>query len=998
MPAVVETFEQIARHQSLAVLVDFLLTLNKTDLLPVRQHTKQLYREVYEWRDEDESQRFPSERESHLFLAGLATYSKQEGLVRTFNVPWGFELGVTKHANAGHYDLFLAVVRHSRPGWLTAWFERVARNDTSDTAPYDVIRQLAEEGLISPAPWLLAQAVAHWLQQFDHDEDRYPREYELHVLRQLHADPVLLTRDLPLLFKFDTDVDGTYLYLGDDQESVTWLTLMPQLAASGHLNRAELGTRCLLAMHRNFRRSLLTWFKDVFLALKPTADEQLAHQAELLELMAHPLAQVVNFALDQFKGLWLLPGFDVEALFPYVDNLLTRSDLKTSLKALLSGFEKLTKARPELAPMLATRYAAALAHPDAGVQERAAKSLANLLGAKQALLNATATADTVATLQELGELLSTPARTLLALWLAPVPAPSITPESYVPRVGFVPDISEATAIKPVADWHELLFLTGQALQIDQPAAAERWLDGLLRLRGQYPADYATQLRPYLLQAFPWLLKGKTEAETIEILGALDYGQHLASRTGLLRALLVSWYGGFTQLQVARVELQSVNYAYPDPLLGPARQRLLAAEARLAPGAVPLPMLSTPTHQPFWVAPTALISKLLAYEAASQTPDAADLALALGRLAWNAPTDAATARQQLANLHHSGLRELLAWLLAPSEAPLSLPPVKLSKKSQPKVASGNFDQWVSNEGLAPLTLADALPWLWAVAARTRSPHGIWTELAALADYPGLAKPWRPDWGIAMRTEVICQPYNQKQPERVEQYEELTIATVAPAAPPSPLLLYSLHAQLPQKHHNYFWLSTEDVSFLLSLLPNNPAPLQWHLLRSCFRSIPGYSEQAIILSKQLHALLTDGPAYEESTSVLLAVGLLFDKPEARALAWEVLLAAVDTGRLVPVMLGQALGRLLAGSYAPVLRLGDALPAVRGISPATDDALRQLLEALLPELPAAPLRNTAKLLAAYADFRREQPLPAVVQTRLLEWQAVNSLKKAATVLLNQ
>ncbi|WP_157541429.1 DUF6493 family protein [Hymenobacter aerophilus] len=991
-----ENFEQLVRHRPLPELLDFLVQLDKQDLVAVRLKTKALCKEMNDWRNDTPESRALMQREAHLLLAGLATYTKQEALGRSFELPAHLGLDNDKD-NRGYKEYFMRVLRHSRPSWLKDWLVRQARAEFGYILPYSQLREMETAGLLGHDPWLFAQSLAQRPSYYSRTNKERGQGLATFMLAQLQADTTLLARDLPLLFDYDTNVDSASAYLGAKLKSVSWLTLLPALTESGHLDRATLLTSSLLALRRDFRRPLLSWFKDLFLALEPTPDERLARQAELRELLAQPLTQVVNFALDQLKLIWGEPGFDVDALLPYADELLTRSNLKTGLKTLFSGFDKLLKARPALAPALTPRLATALAHPDAGVQERAAKSLAGLLGAKKPLLDEEALANTIADVQGLSELLSTPARTLLAPWLVAAPAALVPLEAYRPHTGYVPDISAATAIAPVADWHELLFLTGQALQPDQPAEQERWLDGLLRLRAQYPTDYAAQLRPYLLQVFSGYLRDKTEAETTDILRKMDYGR--AGQRDFLRALLAGWYGGFAQPQVARTSLAAHYQLYPDPLLSLARQRLVATEARLAPGAVPLPLLSTPTHQPFWVAPMALLDKLLAYEAAGQEPDATDSVLALSRLAWNAPADAATARQRLAGLANADLRQLLSWLLAPAEETPALPVLRPGDKSLFEKAASRFGQWVSGEHPVAPTLAEVVPWLWAVAARTRYPQAALPELTALANYPGLAEPWQPSWRINTETHTVKQSYNKAEPEYVYQTHELVVPTAEAAAPPSPLLLYSLHAQLPQKKHTYIWSLFEDLSFLHSLLPNNPASLQWHLLRSAFTTSEGYSEEQSGLSKQLHALLNDGPAYEEPATVLLAVGLLYGKSTVRALAWEVLLAAVGTGRLVPVALGNALGRLLAGSYAPVLRLAEALPAARGISLATDDALRQLLEALLPELPAAPLRNTAKLLAAYTDLRAGAglPLPAAVQERLQEWQAVGSLKKAATVLLD-
>ncbi|MDO7875500.1 DUF6493 family protein [Hymenobacter sp. ASUV-10] len=1042
MPAIsaaVDTFEQLIRRGTAAELTPFLLALEKADVVPVRTRAKSLHKELDEYVKRANGQwtrLMQPEQDLMLYLTGLATYTQKEAFGRGLRAGHYLSVNPRFRAECNPLPWVWAVLRHARPAWLTEWMVRNDRSSPWTTPDYDMQQALVAEGLLEPVPALLAQAAARQLDTVGSELDtafalaqeqakgkklnnlqiemwadlktRWPAlaaggalpSFRGLVLAALRANSVLLREGLPLLFEFDTPADSvaTYCHSLKPVEHLRWLDVLPELVESGHLERDWVLTNCLLALRRDFRRPLLTWFKEIFGALRPTLNERLARQSELVELLAHPLPLVVNFALDQLKDLWALDDFQPEALLLYADNLMTRPDLKTGLKTLFGGFDKLLKNNPAQAPALAGLYSAALAHPDAGVQERAAKGLVALLNPKKPLLDAAATAEAVAAVEGLGELLSTSARTLLAAWLRVTPASAAETVSYASRLDFTPDISAATAIAPVADWHELLFLTGQALQPDQPAAQERWLDGLLRLRTQYPPDHARQLRPYLLQALPYLLKGKTEAETLDLLRNFNYGQGRVGQHDFLLALLLSWYGGFAQPQLARVRLAPQHQLYPDPLLALALQRLLATEKRLAAGGPALPLLSTPSHAPHWVAPTALVARLQAYEAAATAPDVADLVLALSRLAWSAPADAAAARAQLAHLQHTGLRQLLDWLLAPVDASRPLPTVQAPDRSLLRKAASRFSQWVSGEAPVPPALDEVLPWLWAVAARTRLPQASLPALAALGDYPGLATPWVPAWSVATRTEIYKQPWNKDEPERAYHYRELSVATAESATPPSPLLLYSLHARLPQKDHTYLWALVEDHSFLLSLLPNNPAPLQWHLLRSAFRTSEGYSEEHALMNKQLHALLVDGPPYNESASTLLAVGLLYNFPAGRALAWEVVLAAVGTGRLVPAALGLALGRLLASAYAPVLRLAEALPSARGISPATDDALRQLLEALLPELPAEPLRNTAKLLAAYADLRpvSAPPVPAVVQEKLRAWQPVGSLKKAITALL--
>ncbi len=1001
--SLVETFDQLVRHRPLPELVDFLLHLDKPGQVAVRLHTKALYKELNDWRNSSREVQQLRNRSVALFLAGIATYTKQEAMGRNFSLPWGIDFD-NGQDHRGYKEHFMWVASHARPAWLGDWLARTARANFWGLS-YGLLRELEAAGLVEHNPWLAAQLLGNHLNRYNYTEKERDQSLATHVLAELQADATLLTRDLPLLFDYDTAVDSAAIYLDKNRAPITWLTLLPQLVASGHLERADLLTCCLLALRRDFRRPLLTWFKNLFLSLNPTDTERLARQAELLELLAHPLPLVVNFALDQLKSLWTAPTFDVAGLLRAADALLSRQDLKTGLKTLLTGFAKLLKAQPAHAPALADLSAAALAQADAAAQERAAKLLADVLRAKKPLLPAEKTAELTATIATYADLLAPPARAVLAGWLAPAAAADALPEAtarYAPLSSFVPDISPATAIAPVADWHELLFLTGQVLKCDDPAAFERWLDGLLRLRGQFPPDYAQQLQPYVRQVFTWELRDLTPAQQAATLLHYQFGGHRVGLPDFIQALLASWVSNFERPRLLRISLADTPHNHPDPLLALERQRLAVAESRLLPASphAGLPLLSTPSHAPHWVAPSALVERLLAHEAAGLLPDPADLALALARTAFAAAPDATQARGQLPQLAHAGLRELLAWFLSPA-APLDeLPTFGANVQSILKSLADRLGKLLTLHAQElPVPLADALPWLWAVAARTRHPEAELPALRPLADYPGVAAPWQPGWHFEAKSRIDKYPWNQQRPEVTVTWTELTVPTEQPGQrPPSPLALYSLHARLRQDKPYYLWSLAVSLPFLLTLVPNNPAPLHWHVLRTACRTDNNGPEGREVVEQVLRPLLAPGPVLTESTTVLLAVALTHAAPVCRALGLEVLLATVAQRRLVPAALGAALGRLLAAGFVPVQRLADGLAELRAIDAATDDALTQTLTALLPALPAEPPRNTRKLLDAYADLvgRTRQPVPAPVLVRLREWQGSASLKKASGPLL--
>ncbi|RSK40937.1 DUF6493 family protein [Hymenobacter perfusus] len=1016
--SVVETFEYIIRHQATPALVEFLLHLPKTEVVAVRQQTKRLRRELEDFRQQPDGnwgRAGTDEQRFMLQLAGLHTYSRKEALSPNFQL-WGIESAQMPH--------FWAVVEHARPDWLGDFFRQWSDRNAWSRPAYQLLRELERRQLLAYEPRLFAGSVPALLQEWATEisqQNPIPNDALAVVTARLAADPKLLTRDLPLVFDFDTAVDSFQARVQQPMPSnwrrlaqpltwqswqeqhppqeLRWLDVFRSLATQSHLVRPELLNRCLLALRRDFRRPLLTWFRTLFLALHPTPEERLTRQTELVDLLAHPLPLVVNFALEQLKDLWQHPEFAAAPLLLYAEGLLTRQDVRAGLRTLLGGLEKLLRRDPALAPALATLATTALANADAAVQERAARLLHTILGARKPLLSATEAADLTANLCLYTELLTPPARLVLAPYLPASEGLVAEAEHYAPRSGFGPDISAATALEPVRDWHELLFLTGQVLRQNEPMEVERWLDGLLHLRGQFPADYTRQLHPYLVQALPWQLKGKSEEETRTFLLSYAFEASNNGRRELLLALLISWYLGFPRLLVAQVPLRPQQYSRPDPLLHLEQQRLAAAEAALQQGRT-LPLLSTPSHAPHWVAASVLMRRLLDYEEAGQEPNAADLTLALARTAVAAPADVAEARRLLPLFRHPELRRLLQSFLGPEPTAWQMP--SFTRPPLEKRLTERLSQLIPflrrpAAELAP-ALTEALPWLWAVAARTRQLHAELPALQALGTYPGLAQPWQPTWALTKKSHTYAQTWNKAQPTVTHTWQELEVQVVIPQRPlPSGLLLYSLHASSDSRHRYALWPLSTELPFLLSLLPNQPDTLLWHVVHTAGRTADKDATGQLALQAALTTLLNPGPVFTEPATLLLALGLTHGDAPCRALALEVLLAAIAQQRVVADALGLTLGRLLAAEFVPVARLAEALGQTRAISGPTDDAVRQLLEALLPQLPAVPLRNTRKLIEAYADLlaRHRRIAPEVVQQQLHTWSSSATLKKASATL---
>ena len=362
MENTLEIFEKIIRSQRAEELVAFLLALDEPAIAAIRQRVQPLAPERAGFRQQGEQ---PGEHgparlpQALLFLTRLATYSSKEALapafaasLRVLNQPveaTGQQGCLAPPALVAYACRLLS---HRRPEWLDAWLGNTADSRAWRGLDFGLLLELERRGLIVPTDRLLAisgvgELVSHgaeaktfWqlhgyvkaqVQLTPSQVARYAQltrafswlrageplpAIEDLIYERLARNKPLLARAVPLFFEVDTEISWRLAApVGQAAgKRLAWHTMLARLAASGHLERADLLTRCLLALGRNFRRPLLAWFRALFLALKPTFTERLARQSALTALLAHPQPLVVSFARAQLHDMRTEPGFNLAPL------------------------------------------------------------------------------------------------------------------------------------------------------------------------------------------------------------------------------------------------------------------------------------------------------------------------------------------------------------------------------------------------------------------------------------------------------------------------------------------------------------------------------------------------------------------------------------------------------------------------------------------------------------------------------------------------------------
>ena len=321
----VDTFEHLILCGSAQELVPFLLQLSAPEEIVVRQKAKRLKRTLEAIRPvsvESWGSGITQQQRFMLLLAALKTYTKKEAFSSSFD-------HVTMPAaGTWEYTAFWLILEQARPPWLLDLLLARAADKNWATPDYALVRELELRQFFTHRPALSAASLPSRLQAIGNElsvQTPVPSPAADVLADQLGNDALLVGRDLYLLFDFDTSVDSAGAYVqapipasqhaswtfeswpawnkAHPAQQISWLDMFTRLVSAGQLSREQVLTRSLAAMQRDFRRPLLTWFKNLLLALRPTLDERLARQSELIALLAHPQAQVVHFALDQLKDV-----------------------------------------------------------------------------------------------------------------------------------------------------------------------------------------------------------------------------------------------------------------------------------------------------------------------------------------------------------------------------------------------------------------------------------------------------------------------------------------------------------------------------------------------------------------------------------------------------------------------------------------------------------------------------------------------------------------------
>ena len=463
----------------------------------------------------------------------------------------------------------------------------------------------------------------------------YSRTQEAKAAEVLLQYPELATRVIPHTAKYIDYVISS---------SLEWQKVFILLCKKNYFPDKSFITSFIEVLLNPWKKNVLDMYCRWIEGLAPTEEELLPSQHTLFALLTLDKSSLINFAMKCIAQISTHSDFDFQA---FADNFALCFTVSKIAKSQLIGVEILEKYYQKQAPTnpdYREQLAVLFTVPDAQLQEK----VANLL---TIYFNHEGLPEVIAPYRDY---LKGKAQDLLQS--LPSPNSSENSEnsenSQTARAARTSHSSHtfhtARAARTLAP-ENLLFLLGDCLREPAAHTIDVFLEGLITLQDDFPTDWAKSLSPYIKQLTKRVDKEEIPTDAI-LLGVL---RALIDRRPLALDPKCSYtWEEFCKKRKKLSEKEFEAYTQ-DYYLGNARQVLpfLFRKGQMVIDFIlqhcHLPLLSTPTHLPFYIEAEVLVDKLLQYEVQGVQPDIDDLIVACNRLLFREVS--ATAKEKARQL-------------------------------------------------------------------------------------------------------------------------------------------------------------------------------------------------------------------------------------------------------------------------------------------------------------------------------------------------------------
>lgn len=837
--------------------------------------------------------------------------------------------------------LVFDIVDWAKPDWLSDYLQQQFQKNEWLFLDYGNLRFWEDSGLLQHNPEIYANALVNFT-------SRKREDAKDALIENFLTDELAITRDVPLLFDYDSNINNIYHSYDYSKKTndLLWHILFAKLLSRGKIDREFLVNGSLEIQTKNWNNQTKSFFRNLILQIELDEDSIIKAQHQVLPLLHSEDTGPVNFAINLLKPILGHPDFDREEFFNWLPPVFMRSDMKGGIKALIIQIDKLLKEYPDFKDQASLLIADTFMISDLQLQERAAKFIlkhqanysdelsdklnlysAQMLGAISKDLNITlSTTDTYYTEDDL---------------LATLAGGDSSSYAYAPEEST--KLNEEVVL-PI-DWNDILFQVGQVIHSEDPLDMEILMNAWTLQLPNFPSDYKKQLEPYINK-----LKN-TYSDTCWC--------------QIFSAIFIEHY--YNPSKIYFNDNKYANVSHLISLLNP----LMELWQRRWKDGIQLVALSLPSHKPFWIAPDILVDRILAYQDAAVEVNLIDFSIALSR----------TVREGVNGLEKKIeliKDDFIASALSYAFGLIKEIPIK--KKG-----------WLSKLIVGKDNKEDAALGVYATIARSNHPLDEFPafEDTVFGSAVYAVKPLDPKLKLK---EVYSSQYNYqtKKQEEVLIGNELDVEFPAFQDYPK-TFLFALDIFNRGRNNNLgYSLSTNDVRYAYSLVPQNPDGLAYLYALS-------FNRMAVWNTKQTKGLLEQMfyPFYifRDPSALYLATALFNGDKIIRATCVEVFLQTVEQNRLPLDLLSKHLILLMNGDFGPIGRFVEVLEQSKDVSAKHNDAILQLLSLLLQGLVLKDKMptNFKKVIELFYDLQQKsgQRLNENLRQSIQQFEAYKSLQ---------
>lgn len=833
----------------------------------------------------------------------------------------------------------MEVLLWAKPNWLDTFIlDKVKRQDWVGFN-YHTLRQLEEQNLISFNPELYALTLAAT------NEWRAKMKTRRFINTSLN-DKLTWQRDIPELFNYETILHNSFFRENDKQkhdEFQTWAIIYKSLLDENKMDRAFFIENAIQIQTKEWNNNLKSFFRKRIEEFNVTPDELIIYQENIFSFLHNPYPPITSYGIELIKKMYNHPKFKTKSFLEWLEPLMMRSDCKAAIKNVLPILEKIIKSNPKLSTPISSIIADVYVIADLTLQERATKIITKIANAKDKVLK-----------EKLSSYVTLMQGNIKSELTQFLDQEDLTiDDSLLEEYTFEPqqELLLTEEVELPKDWNDIVFQFGNFIGSEEILDTEILMNVYIQQRNLFPADYTAQLEPYNKQ----LQKHYFEAV------------HKNYLKSFLQQKIPNINGKFDSTYKHYAKINTLTLM--KPLLEKVQQKIISDSV--------LPLLSFPSHKPYWVAPKVLLERIIAYQNTKEEIDYADLAIAIARM----PRENIDEALPLLNQVEGELKPLLTFCLGIDE--------KLNLDS-----TSIFSKLLATMGKTTKETGNLS--LWAVAARTFYPNDTFPEFenTYLKDVPFVVAPFKPAVQFKEKWNEWTN-YQTKEKERTPSWYELRFDVPNYAKIPN-YLLYSQDIYNRPNSWDYNINYAGNTYFWHSIMPQNSDALALTLLHNC-----GIADGA---KPELKGFLDviNRPEFRFSDISLLLYACFFfqEKKDLRLLASEVLINLIEKQAVDIVLLAQKMAHLATEKYGVFLRLVDGLIALKDVSPLHNNALLQLLNSFFAHLDLKDKlpTNFKKIIENYLDIltkTNQKPSPQAIAF-LEQWKDNASLKSLIKQIL--